>query len=120
MTAATKSKEFVNEHFSWREGFAQNKLVWFIINLILCWKLYDELGGVGGRGGDHYKFLYSRVEEEMCTKLYSMALPPKKFIKYSVQMSAKKEDGMKLIKMTVRGTMVRSEVYNSWCVCLES
>ena len=25
-----------------------------------------------------------------------------------------------LLKMTVRGTMVRSEVYNSWCFCLES
>ena len=27
---------------------------------------------------------------------------------------------LKLIKMTVRGTMVRSEVCNSWCFCLES
>ena len=25
-----------------------------------------------------------------------------------------------MIKMTVRGTMVRSEVCNSWCFCLES
>ena len=24
------------------------------------------------------------------------------------------------VKMTVRGTMVRSEVCNSWCFCLES
>ena len=25
-----------------------------------------------------------------------------------------------ILKMTVRGTMVRSEVCNSWCFCLES
>ena len=30
------------------------------------------------------------------------------------------EVGIASSKMTVRGTMVRSEVCNSWCFCLES
>ena len=32
----------------------------------------------------------------------------------------KEDREMMRIKMTVRGTMVRSEVCNSWCFCLES
>ena len=58
--------------------------------------------------------LKSAKEKRVMLCIESSAIILQRFQKYS------KGDGSNLLKMTVRGTMVRSEVCNSWCFCLES
>ena len=101
-----------------------------------CW-----LGGGGGSGA-RAKFPYN----ELCQTplppcqppsypysrcLYQLKQTPLELFYSSIDTITKTDDSrpmyqvtgsasIKIPKMTVRGTMVRSEVCNSWCFCLES